>query len=110
MTPLIPSGRYWVTAQDQPYTLSDGTPITIPKGYMFDGHSLPLFILPWVNPYSYDMYAALLHDYLYEYRIGTRKQADLQYLYLMQQLGTNKVRRYTFFIAVRVFGWVWWYT
>lgn len=109
MTPLIPSGRYWKTAQAQTFTLSDGMVITIPKGYTFDGHTV-LFLGFFLNPFSYDMYAALLHDYLYEYRIGTRAQSDKEYLLKMQELGTNKIRRYTFYVAVRLFGWALWYT
>ena len=110
MTPFHFSGRYLITTEKQTFLLSTGETVTVPAGYLFDGHTLPPFLLPFINPYSYDVYAALLHDYLYEYRIGTRAQADYEYLYFMKQLGANWLRRYTFYIGVRVFGWIWWYT
>jgi len=63
MTPLIPSGRHWITTQDQPFTLADGTVLVVPKGFVFDGHSLGVVLSGFLNAYSYDMYAALLHDF-----------------------------------------------
>jgi len=108
MTPLIPSGRHWITTEDQPFTLTDGTVILVPLGYQFDGHSIPSIFRPWVNPFSYDMYAALYHDYCYEFNIGTRKQVDFEYLQFMQQLGTGVIRRYTFYYFVRLVSWLFW--
>ena len=108
MTPLIPSGKHWITTQDQPFILSDGSILVVPKGFDFDGHSIPPIFLPWINPYSGDMYAALLHDYFYRYKIGTRLQADLEYLSQMERLGTNAIRRYTFFYFVRCVSWLFW--
>ena len=109
MTNFIPSGRYWITTSDMTFTLSDGTKIIVPKGFETDGHTMPPVLSIFLNPYSYDMYAALLHDWLYENRIGTRKRADREYLRFMQQLGTNRIRRYSFYFMVRLFGWIWWH-
>lgn len=108
MTPLIPSGRHWITAQDTTFVLSDGTRVVVPKGYVTDGHTMPPILGVFINPYSYDLYAALLHDWLYDTHIVTRKQADKEYLRLMFLLGSNFVRRYSFYLIVRLVGWIWW--
>jgi len=108
MTPFLPHGNHWITVQDQPFVLSDGSTLLVPKGFVFDGHSLPPVVLPWISPYTNDVYAALLHDFYYRYKIGTRKQADFEYLHQMQQLGTNAVRRYTFYYFVRLVSWLFW--
>ena len=50
----------------------------------------------------------LLHDWLYDTHIVTRKQADKEYLRLMFLLGSNFVRRYSFYLIVRLVGWIWW--
>jgi len=108
MTPLIPSGRHWITTEDQPFTLADGTGVVVPKGFVFDGHSLTPLFSGFLNAYSYDMYAALLHDYGYRYRIGTRKQIDNEYLRHMEMFGASVLRRYTFYIVVRLVSWLFW--
>ena len=54
------------------------------------------------------MYAALLHDYLYRYMIGTRKSADDEYLRHMEMYGANVLRRYTFYTVVRLISWPFW--
>ena len=57
MTPLIPSGRHWITTKDQPFTLADGTVVVVPKGFVFGGHSLTPLFSGFLNAYSGDMYA-----------------------------------------------------
>ena len=108
MTPLIPSGRHWITTEDQPFTLADGTVLVVPKGFVFDGHSLTPLFSGFLNAYSYDMYAALLHDFLYRYNIGSRKDADDEYLRHMKMYGANFIRRYTFYTVVRLISWLFW--
>ena len=111
---VYPSGRFWVTVNQEHFTLSTDTEITIPAGYMFDGHSIPVPFNAFINPYSADMRAALLHDWLYDRKdkgdcTYTRKQVDLEYLYEMEACGTNWFRRYTLYTGVRLLGWIWWY-
>lgn len=108
MTSFVPSGRYWITTENQSFQLSDGTMIVVPANYLFNGHSIPPFLF-FMERYSYDSYAALLHDYLYETQLVPRHIANKEYLILMKRLGTKATRRYTFYLAVRLFGWIWWY-
>lgn len=113
MIAVYPSGRYWITVNTEKFTLSDGRLIVVPGGFQFDGHSIPLYGLGFLNPYSADMRAALLHDWLYHLHehgqaITTRRQADWEYLLEMKRCGSNWLRRTVFYTFVRLFGWLWW--
>lgn len=109
MTPLLPTRNGFITVQDQPFVLSTGETVIVPAGYYTDGHTV-LIMRAFIDQYSYDVYAAIYHDYAYENRIGTRSQADWEYVHLMHKLGSSWLRRNTFYLAVRAFGWIWWYS
>ena len=95
-------------------SLSNGYTILIPKGYTWDLSSVPR-IFWWLLPPDGDFQiASLIHDYLYENKIGTRKNADKEMLKWSRVLsGTGKISlrnidNYTRYIAVRLFGWIVW--
>lgn len=88
--------------------------VTVPKGYKFDGASIPRSMWrviggPW-GPYRD---AAAVHDYLYsdghrEYPEVTRKQADGYFRKIMKQAGVSSWLAWTMHKAVRAGGWVGW--
>jgi hypothetical protein len=101
--------------------LSNGDRMYIPKEYIFDNASIPIF-LKWLHDtfkikiFSYEHTAFLIHDYLYNfkgYRTGTafkhkpvtRIFADKEMAFYMKQNGDSKLRINLFFLAVRIFGW-----
>ena len=76
----------------------------IPKGFQFDFASIPGFarwIFPKVGRYAW---AAMIHDYLYANRIGTRKEADDLFLRIMLTHNVAKWKAYVMWFAVRVGG------
>ena len=113
MLAIYPSGNHFVTVNEEHFTLSDGTNISVPAGFPFDGHSIPPGFRWFLNPASADMRAALLHDYLYFKREKleinlTRYQVDQEYLRELKACGTNLARRTVLYTGVRLFGWLWW--
>lgn len=96
--------------------LTNGDIIEIPKGYVWDLSSVPRFLWAVFSPDGDFQLAALIHDYLYEFKIYSRKFADDEMLKWSKILNGTKnlisfrnfdnIARYT---AVRLFGWVVWY-
>ena len=56
--------------------LSDNNFITIPSGYIWDLSSVPRFLWSLLPPDGDFQIAALIHDFLYEYRLRERKFCD----------------------------------
>jgi hypothetical protein len=92
--------------------LSSGRYILIPKGYQWDLSSVPRFLW-WLLPPDGDFQmAALIHDYCYEYKVLSRKEADKEmYKWSTVTSGTNaislrnidnKLRLW----GVQLFGWI----
>ena len=76
----------------------------IPKSFQFDFASIPGFarwVFPRVGRYAW---AALVHDYLYANRMGTRKEADDLFLGIMLKHNVVKWKAYVMWFAVRVGG------
>lgn len=114
MIEVYPSGRFWITINDETFTLTDGQVVTVPAGFPFDGHTIPPPFSFFINPYSADMRAALLHDYLFELKergepLGDRAHADREYLHQLRLHRTNWLRRTTLYVGVRLFSWIFWY-
>ena len=99
------------------FQLSNGDCIEIPKGFEWDGSSVPRFLW-WLLPPDGDFeLGALIHDYLYikKKELGyTRKFADGEMLRWSKAMsGTKKVSlrnldNYTRYYAVRIFGGLVW--
>ena len=77
----------------------------IPKGFVFDGMSVPWFLRSFFGgPYRpRTVEAVLLHDWLYGTgRLG-RKEADLIFYRHLVREGVRCA--FIFYLAVRLFGW-----
>jgi hypothetical protein len=90
--------------------LSNGTVITIPKGFKWDLASVPK-ILQWLlSPDVDSEIAYLIHDYLYRYKLLSREDADLEmYIWAIATNGTSKlsarnIDNWLRYVAVRLFG------
>ena len=64
--------RQWEVAKDFHYTL-DGDNYVIPKGFQFDGASIPKFLHAWLSPTGVLLMGGLIHDYGYKYTTLLRK-------------------------------------
>ena len=60
------STRNWELVQDWKYNL-DGTEYVIPKGFIFDGASIPKFLRTFFSPVGVLLIGGLVHDYMYKY-------------------------------------------
>lgn len=105
--------RKWYLDEDVRYTMTTGDVLVIKKGYRFNGHSVP-FIFRWLFPmYDVDIYAALIHDFLFDtqpWHRFDRKTMDDEYNYLMKQHSyglRTKLMPLAVYLAgyIKTFGW-----
>lgn len=59
--------RTWEVVEDWAYTLSNGTQIVIPKGFVFDGASIPRPLWAILSPTGLLLVPGLIHDFGYRY-------------------------------------------
>jgi hypothetical protein len=82
--------------------------ITIEAGYVTDFASVPQFLWSILPPIGKHNEAALVHDYLYDNKIGTRKNADKFFSAMMEEAQVGCLARYTMYLGVRLFAKSWW--
>lgn len=63
----LSSTRKWEVVEDFYYDIKDGTRIVIPKGFIFDGASIPKALRSFLSPTGLLFISGLLHDYAYKY-------------------------------------------
>jgi len=80
----------------------------VDAGFTTDGASVPRFLWHVLPPFGRYLKAAVIHDHLYVTREVSRKDADGIFRRMMREAGVNKVKRYTMWAAVRLFGWTVW--
>lgn len=83
--------RNWVIIKDFQYTLN-GTEYVIPKGFTFDGASIPKFLRTFFSPVGVLLIGGLVHDYMYKY--SACKSADKKgQLLLVDQKKADQIFR-----------------
>ena len=100
----------------------------IPKGFQFDGASVPKFLSAWLSPVGVLLIGGLVHDYTYKYQtllkkdkktvgpwlVGqktdklTQKQADVIFRDINIEQNGFIVMNYLAYWALRVGGFVAW--
>lgn len=63
----ITSIRNWEVAEDWEYTLPDNTNVVIPKGFIFDGASIPRILWSLLSPSGLLLIPGLIYDFGYRY-------------------------------------------
>ena len=58
--------RNWEITKDFHFEI-DGTAYVIPKGFQFDGASIPKFLRTFFSPVGVLLMGGLVHDYMYKY-------------------------------------------
>jgi hypothetical protein len=86
----------------------DGETINVPSGYQTDFATVPRILWSILPPLGKHNPAALIHDYLYDNRIGTRKKADKIFLNVMLLYNVKVVTAYIMYLGVRIGGRRWW--
>lgn len=82
--------------------------ITVPMGFETDFASVPKAFWSVAPPIGKHSKAAVVHDFLYAFNVGTRKWADEVFIEAMQVNGVRRTRRWLYYYAVRAFGWLPW--
>ena len=83
--------RNWVILKDFKYTI-DGANYVIPKGFSFDGASIPKFLRTFFSPVGVLLIGGLVHDYMYKY--SACKPADKKgQLLLVDQKKADQIFR-----------------
>lgn len=84
--------------------------VMILPGFESDGASIPRFLWSLVGPRfeAKTFPAAFLHDALYESKLFSRWFADAEFYRMLIGFGASRVRARLYWLAVRVFGGVFW--
>lgn len=89
--------------------LNSGEVIDVKKGFVTDLASVPRFMWVIFSPIDEYAKAAIVHDFLYSTESGlsySRQESDNIFLEAMTVLGVPVYRKYPVWLAVRLFGWV----
>lgn len=86
--------------------IGSGLVLTVEEGFVTDLASVPWPFRRWFPPDGPWATAAAGHDRLYAGGVVSRRMADLIFLEAMEVLGVPPWRRWLMFLAVRVFGWL----
>lgn len=94
---LMEPFEFWLT--DKPQDV-----IRVPAGYVTDLASVPRILWSLLPPAGRYAKAAIIHDWMYDNALRSKKEADLIFLDGMRVLGVSRWRRRLMYLAVRVFG------
>lgn len=97
-------GKWFETYSVFVYNSEDGKQIIVPNYINTDFASIPRafrWMITRVGKYGK---AAVLHDYLCEYKIVPRKKADKLFLEAMKVLGVGWLKRRTMYFGVRAYS------
>ena len=109
-TPM-PDGRKWQLTRGFTYHVGSKhsrNKIIVPAGFITDYASVPRFLWSLIPPWGKYGKAAIIHDFLYQQRLCSRKFADTTFREAMQVLGVKSWRVFSMYWAVRMFGWMAW--
>ena len=81
--------RHWIASKDFHYTMF-GNEYVIPKGFQFDGASIPKFLHTWLSPTGVLLMGGLVHDYAYKYAGLKMKGKNF---HTLDQKGSDKIFR-----------------
>lgn len=100
-------GHYnWRVHEPFAFYLSDDESdvIEVPAGFVTDLATVPRIFWILLPPDGKYAKAAIIHDYLYDNALRTKKEADRIFLDGMDVLGVPKWKRTVMYWAVRLFG------
>ena len=112
-------GRTWEIVKDWHYSL-DGVNYVVPKGFVFDGASVPKFLASWLSPVGVLLVGGLVHDYAYKYTVllkkggkvtsdsMTQKEADVIFRDINIEQNGFQLLNYLAYWALRIGGFAAW--
>lgn len=96
--------KWFTTFMSFSYVSKDSTLYIIPAGVDTDFASIPRIFRQILSRTGKHGRAAVLHDYLCEYKIVPRKKADKIFLEAMETLKVNWFKRKLMYRAVRAYS------
>ena len=110
--------RHWEVVKDFSYSINKQN-FVIPKGFKFDGASVPKFLAQFLSPVGVLLIGGLIHDYGYKYEtlllknrktIGIRSQQWMDKTFRDINIEVNGFYflNYLAYWALRLGGWVAW--
>lgn len=111
--------RKWEVTKDFNYSINN-EPLVIPRGFVFDGASVPKFLRSWLSPMGVLLIGGLVHDYGYKYQTllrkgkktcnGLQSQYDMDIIFRDINVDVNgfKVINYLAYYALRLGGFFAW--
>tara|TARA_B100000780_G_scaffold130348_1_gene91382 strand:- start:4023 stop:4628 length:606 start_codon:yes stop_codon:yes gene_type:complete len=110
--------RNWIIAKKFVFKLN-GVQYIIPKGFQFDGASIPKFLHTWLSPTGVLLMGGLVHDYAYKYETLkknakgtygklTQKESDKMFRDINIEINGFKVMNYLAYWALRLGGFAAW--
>lgn len=111
--------RRWEISKDFVYELN-GVKYVIPKGFTFDGASVPKFLATFLSPVGVLLLGGLIHDYAYKYAalkpalqkssllVLNQKQADKIFRDINIEVNGFYFLNYLAYWALRLGGWLAW--
>ncbi|EJM4065869.1 DUF1353 domain-containing protein [Salmonella enterica] len=96
----------WRVHEPFAFYLSDdeSDEIEVPAGFITDLATVPRIFWMLLPPDGKYAKAAIIHDYLYDNALRTKKEADKIFLDGMTVLGVPRWKRMIMYYAVRLFG------
>jgi hypothetical protein len=114
------ASRKWVIEEDWDFTLN-GVEYIIPKGFVFDGASVPKYFRSWLSPMGVLLIAGLVHDYGYKHarlqwkfdsfpdpHVYTQKHFDVMFRDIAIEVNGFTIINYIAYYALRLCGWWAW--
>ncbi|WP_152072482.1 DUF1353 domain-containing protein [Escherichia coli] len=94
---LVEPFEFWLT--DEPEDV-----ISVPAGYVTDLASVPRILWAIFPPHGRYAKAVIIHDWMYDNGLRTKREADRIFLDAMKVLKVPAWRRLMMYCAVRLFG------
>lgn len=88
-----------------PFT-HNGREYVVPEGYRSNGFSCPRLLWSLISPAidNRTLRSACGHDWLYEYHVVSRREADQWFRDSLIEAGVPRIKAYAIYYAVRAFG------
>jgi hypothetical protein len=110
--------RQWEICDDFHFSLN-GTEYVVPKGFEFDGASVPKFLAMWLSPTGVLLMGGLVHDYVYKFAClklkdgtntpkMTQSEADKLFRDICIEVNGFKFLNYLAYWALAAAGFVAW--
>jgi len=111
--------RTWEITKDWHFEVN-GQAYVIPKGFIFDGASVPKFLASWLSPTGILLLGGLVHDFIYKFETlvlkgkkkcepnFTQKEADQLFRDINIEQNGIHVLNYAAYYALRLGGFVAW--